>query len=571
MGRLVSVLVTVAAVVAAFAMVAAGGVGVARAGDVPASTVVAWGRNGHGQRDVPVGLTGVVQVAAGTYHSLALKSDGTVVGWGDNRYGETTVPKGLSGVTQVAAGDDDSLALQADGTVVGWGFNEYGQASPPAGLTGVVQVAAGDAHSLALKADGTVVAWGANGAGQATVPAGLTGVTQVAAGYEHSLALKADGTVVAWGDSYHGETSVPSGLSDVVQIAAGFNVSMALKADGTVVAWGDATPPVPAGLTGVTQVAAGAEQFLALKNDGTVVAWGSNNATGQLGDVSGLNGVTQIAIGGSHSLALVVDRAVVGFQRSGYAAAENAGTVPVMVTGTNLTDHEVQVTDARTGGSAAPGADFRLPIRTFSFLPGQTTTYTLPVTIIDDNIPESAETITIALHGVIPGASIRPPATITLTIEASDQQPDLLISNTLKGGYIGDDIYNTTGAGQTQTRTAPHHGIRLFFVRLTNDGNTFDNFTLKARADSALTVQYYWHYYAWKDGYWVWIDITRPLLTGNGWPFPLQVGGHMTMKVRITVTRSARIGTTRSANVTASWTGDRTNTDLVKARVRVTR
>ena len=34
------------------------------------------------------GLTGVVAVAAGYYHSLAVKTDGTVWAWGDNDYGQ---------------------------------------------------------------------------------------------------------------------------------------------------------------------------------------------------------------------------------------------------------------------------------------------------------------------------------------------------------------------------------------------------------------------------------------------------------------------------------------------------
>lgn len=69
-----------------------------------ATTVVAWGRNDTDQTTVPAGLTAVTAIAAGYYHSLALKSDGTVVAWGDNASGQTTIPAGLSGVTAIAAG-----------------------------------------------------------------------------------------------------------------------------------------------------------------------------------------------------------------------------------------------------------------------------------------------------------------------------------------------------------------------------------------------------------------------------------------------------------------------------------
>ena len=95
--------------------------------------VVAWGDNGYGQTDVPGGLSNVVAIAAGEYHSLALTAEGTVVAWGDNDYGQTNVPSGLSNVVAIAAGGYHSLALTAEGRVVAWGDNGYGQTNVPAG------------------------------------------------------------------------------------------------------------------------------------------------------------------------------------------------------------------------------------------------------------------------------------------------------------------------------------------------------------------------------------------------------------------------------------------------------
>jgi hypothetical protein len=145
----------------------------------------------YGQTDVPIGLNGVVAIAAGWSHSLALKSDGTVVAWGDNSAGQTNVPAGLTGVVAIAAGAGHSLALKSDGTVIAWGDNYWGESAVPAGLSGVVAIAAGWSHSLALKSDGTVVAWGDNSSGQTNVPAGLNGVVAIAAGYGFNLALVA--------------------------------------------------------------------------------------------------------------------------------------------------------------------------------------------------------------------------------------------------------------------------------------------------------------------------------------------------------------------------------------------
>ena len=99
-------------------------------------------------RSTPVqvrGLSGVIALAGGSDHSLALKSDGTVWAWGgDNDYGvgkgcrtgrggggcPAPAPvqvRGLSGVIALAAGDSHSLALKSDGTVWAWGSNSYGQ------------------------------------------------------------------------------------------------------------------------------------------------------------------------------------------------------------------------------------------------------------------------------------------------------------------------------------------------------------------------------------------------------------------------------------------------------------
>ena len=57
-----------------------------------AQNVIAWGSNTLGLSDVPSSATNVVSVAAGFYHSLALRLDGTVVGWGKNWDGQTNVP-----------------------------------------------------------------------------------------------------------------------------------------------------------------------------------------------------------------------------------------------------------------------------------------------------------------------------------------------------------------------------------------------------------------------------------------------------------------------------------------------
>ena len=306
-----------------------------------------------------------IQIACGSFHSLALHSDGAVWACGYNDYGQlgdgTTTYKntpvqvnGLSGITAIAGGYDHSLALKNDGTVWAWGANYNGQLGDGttidrttpmqvSGLSGIIAVACGSSHSMAQKNDGTVWAWGNNywsqlGDGTTTDRAtpvqisGLSGIIAIACGNSHSMALEDGGIVWAWGANYNRQlgdgtttdrtTPVQvTGLSGITAIACGYSHNLALKYDSTVWVWGGGTLAVPvSGLSGITAIACGDNHSLVLKNDGTVWAWGDNMYS-QLGDgtgidkttpvqVIGLNGIIAIAGGDYHSLALTNDGAV---------------------------------------------------------------------------------------------------------------------------------------------------------------------------------------------------------------------------------------------------------------------
>ena len=113
---------------------------------VPAGKLVAWGNNQYGQTNVPAG-NDFKAIAAGAFHSLALKTDGSLVAWGENNVGQVSnVPSG-NGFVAIAGGWGQSLVLKTDGSLVGWGWNINGQATPPAG-TNFVASAAGWRHRL---------------------------------------------------------------------------------------------------------------------------------------------------------------------------------------------------------------------------------------------------------------------------------------------------------------------------------------------------------------------------------------------------------------------------------------
>jgi alpha-tubulin suppressor-like RCC1 family protein len=341
-------------------------------------------------------LTNVIQVSAGSDHSLFLKSDGTVYACGNNGYGQLGMDVSditnryvptlisttyLTNMIQVSAGTNHSLFLKSDRTVYACGYNVYGALGmgpsdttnryvptliPTTYLTNVTQVSAGTSHSLFLKSDGTVYACGDNTNGALGMGPSdttnryvptlisttyLTNVTQVSAG-NHSLFMKSDRTVYACGYNGYGQLGmglldttnryVPTLISttyltNVTQVSAGMYHSLFLISDRTVYACGrnsnganGALGMGPADttnryvptlipttyLTNVTQVSAGRDHSLFLKSDNTVYACG-NGGSGKLGmgstdttdkyvptliSTTYLTNVTQVSAGGSHSL-----------------------------------------------------------------------------------------------------------------------------------------------------------------------------------------------------------------------------------------------------------------------------
>ena len=263
-------------------------------------SLVCWGGNWNSQANVPAG-NDFVAVAAGSFHSLAVRADGSLVSW--DRYGQTNGPAG--NFMAVAARIGHSLAVRADGSLVGWGSNRYGETNVPAG-NDFVAVAAGNHHSLALRADGSLVGWGYNVYGQTNVPAGNDFVA-VAAGFFHSLALRANGSLVGWGRNEVGQTNVPAG-NDFVAVSAGYYHNVALRADGSLAGWGwngYGQTNVPAGNDFVT-IAAGGYHNLAVRADGSLVGWGSNMYGGT--NVPAGNAFVAVAAGFDHSLVIATTK-----------------------------------------------------------------------------------------------------------------------------------------------------------------------------------------------------------------------------------------------------------------------
>jgi hypothetical protein len=99
---------------------------------------------------VPPGLSNVISLAGGAFHSVALKSDGSVTAWGDNSQGQVALPEGFSNLVAIAAGGTHNIALRNNGDVLTWGDNLYGENITGLTLPGATAVAAGAYHNLVL-------------------------------------------------------------------------------------------------------------------------------------------------------------------------------------------------------------------------------------------------------------------------------------------------------------------------------------------------------------------------------------------------------------------------------------
>jgi hypothetical protein len=239
---------------------------------------------------------------------------------------------------------------------------------------------------------------------------------------------------------------------------------------------------------------------------------------------------------------------------------ENAGTVTLTVRRTGNTAIPARVDYGITGGTATPGADVTLTAGTLFFAAGQTSAK-VTVTVTDDTERERAETAVVTLTNPGPETVLGAADTATLTVRVSDQQPDAMVSTASTTGYLGDDLYNTTGTGQTKTVNARRGTARTFYIRVANDGNVTNTFTVRGSASAAgSAVTYY-------SGT---TDITTALRSTAGWSVTLDPGDSKVIRMRIKVLSTAAVGSLKAGTVSATWAGDGTRTDLVKGVARAT-
>lgn len=303
------------------------------------------------RREMPIAR---VDLALGSGHTCARRSDGSVWCWGDNRHGQlgdgsitqraTPVRVvGLPLATHISATYQHTCARVQNGTVWCWGANDGGQVALEGGdrtmpvrvpaLTGVAEVRAGSSHTCARLVDGTVSCWGSNGCGilgyetadrrtrhyrPERVP-GLVNVARLDTA-DRSFAVLTDGSTRGWPVScsiggfaaevvvseplpWYRDARAPSTAVDGVQQQSGVVLRdgtirgphCTLLYGGTQVsAYENDWDP---GLTNVAQLEVGPGFSCARLDDGSVQCWG-NNASGALGDGTGATQLNPVPVAG---------------------------------------------------------------------------------------------------------------------------------------------------------------------------------------------------------------------------------------------------------------------------------
>jgi hypothetical protein len=242
-------------------------------------------------------FAGTTALAAGGYHTCAIRTGHVLACWGD------TVALDGS-YTAVTAGHNHTCAIRTDQSLICWGANDYGQLNAPAGAFKALSTGSSDFGSCAIRTDDSVACWGDNRYGQLNVPAGR--YSAVTTGGLHTCAIRSDETLFCRGYDQFGEADAPPGTFKAVSAGGFYNC--AIKTDGTLTCWGISNfgqTDAPSGT--FTALSTNDFHACAVRTDGSLVCWGLDNY-GQTEPPSGT--YTALATGEWHSCAIATDSSV---------------------------------------------------------------------------------------------------------------------------------------------------------------------------------------------------------------------------------------------------------------------
>lgn len=135
--------------------------------------------------------------------------------------------------------------------------------------------------------------------------------------------------------------------------------------------------------------------------------------------------------------------------------------------------------------------------------------------------------------------------------------PDCQVRASNDSLYLGDNLYNSTGAGQTRSLNVKPNKSVTYHLLVQNDGNATDSFKIRGSAASAsFTVKYY-------DALSGGSDISAAMTSGTYAVNNLAVGGTKALRVVVTAARGAAVNAVQTCLVTATSTADTSKSDTV--------
>lgn len=242
----------------------------------------------------------IIKIAAGTTHSMAIKSDNSLWVWGENTFGQlgngkTTMYRGYSG--SIAENNDINIPTRL--------------------LGNIIEIAAGDGFSIAVNSKNELLTWGKNDRGQlgdgTTMQSGIPkkimdNVVYADACRNTALAIKKDKTLWIWGNDVRGLNIARDGndllspvllMKNVKKAVAGYSCIIILDNNNRVYGIGKASDlginnsdpnryiPVPVLImNSIKDIASGGQQSFALDFNSALYGWGANGRHGSVGSGS---------------------------------------------------------------------------------------------------------------------------------------------------------------------------------------------------------------------------------------------------------------------------------------------
>ena len=160
-----------------------------------------------------------------------------------------------------------------------------------------------------------------------------------------------------------------------------------------------------------------------------------------------------------------------------------------------------------------------------------------------------------ARNGVGTGPASAASAPVTPVAPAVVRRPDGRIRLGTSGAYVGNNVYNATGSGQSRTGAAKRGKTITFGISIQNDGTSADSF--KVRATGSATSRYTLKYLHGST------DITARVVAGTFRTSSLAPGAAYAITVKVTVKSTATAGSKVTRLVTITSVGSTSKKDVV--------